>query len=321
MIESIRDGVIERHEKPMPKNYWLRNKKTHLDLKHDLPFAMERQLEDQRFQIENNRNPQLYKLYPHDKLRSDVISSQKGAVRSVAVKANVINKIVREVSGVHNYTIVPPPKAKYSLESEKDLVKKEFMDPSTNPRVKVYANEAKLKPKVCSFGHRPRSASRTFHPSTMKFKLRHGEVVSANPSDGSNGNKSRVGLPVAVLAKVLKAPRLYRPGEEMQEIEEQDRAEMERQQQQQQQAQTSKHFLHSYDSNSVENNNSYGNNEQKDYSDLFFSKEEEKEIFTVGQASHRSWDGNTSIASMDSKRKNMKKNNKNKKLDPVSNSS
>ena len=36
-----------------------------------------------------------------------------------------------------------------------------------------------------NFGHRPRSANRTFHPATMKIKLDHGEIARA----GIDSNK------------------------------------------------------------------------------------------------------------------------------------
>ena len=153
--------------------------------------------------MQKNRNPQFLIPTKVDKVRSQVIASTVGASRSVAVKANVLNKIVREASGVHNYTIVAP------LKTHNEKQKAEILEPETNPRVRPYAQEAKLKPVLVSFGHRPRSASRTFHPATMKFRLKHGEIARG----GDNIHKTGFGLPVTVLKQVLKAPKIYRPGE------------------------------------------------------------------------------------------------------------
>ena len=170
---------------------------------HDTPFATDRQLEDQRLLMIKNRNPQYLVPTKVDKVRSQVISSTIGSSRPEAVKANVLNKIVREASGIHNYTIVAPIRTV----DKKPVIGK--LEPETNPRVRPYAKEAKMKPVLCSFGHRPRSASRTFHPATMKFRLKHGEIARG----GDNVNKTGFGLPVSVLSQVLHAPKLYHPGD------------------------------------------------------------------------------------------------------------
>lgn len=201
MIQVIKDGGVEQFEKPMPSHYWLRNKKQSVHYIHDTPFATERQLEDQRLLMQKNRNPQYLVPTKVDKVRSQTISATIGASRPEAVKANVLNKIVREASGIHNYTIVAPVKSKDSKPTFEKL------EPETNPRVRPYAKEAKMKPVLCSFGHRPRSASRTFHPATMRFRLKHGEIAQG----GDNVYKTGFGLPVSVLAQVLKAPKLYHP--------------------------------------------------------------------------------------------------------------
>lgn len=204
MIQVVKEGGIEQFDKPMPAHYWLRNKKQSVKYAHDTPFATERQLEDQRLLMLKNRNPQLLVPTKVDKVRSQVISSTIGSSRPEAVKANVLNKIVREASGIHNYTIVAPLK----LKSEKPKFEK--LEPETNPRVRPYAKEAKMKPVLCSFGHRPRSASRTFHPATMKFRLKHGEIASGGDDVR---RKTGFGLPVSVLAQVLKAPKLHHPND------------------------------------------------------------------------------------------------------------
>jgi hypothetical protein len=57
---------------------------------------------------------------------------------------------------------------------------------------------------MTSFGHRPSSASRTFHPATMKVRLRHGEIAKSDKKAVTTG----FGLPVAILSKLLHAPKL-----------------------------------------------------------------------------------------------------------------
>lgn len=222
MSQIIKEGSVELLLAHKPENYWLRNKKPKVDLLRDNPFGIERQLEDQRLLMEKNRNPQLDAFTKVDKLRSDKIAAKQGAARDVAVKANVVNKIVREATGIHNFTIVAPPKFITHPNGKMDHEK---LEPETNPRVKPYAEESKSKPIMCSFGHRPSSASRTFHPATMKFRLKHGEIlpstddsVASSSAGGKKGKKKvkkesiagghqhhSVGLPVAVLAKVLHA--------------------------------------------------------------------------------------------------------------------
>lgn len=202
-MQIIKEGSIELQIEEKPTAYWKRNRKPAISFIYDTPFAADRQLEDQRLLMEKNKNPQFYNPTKVDKPRSFQIAAKQGAARAVAMKANVLNKIVRESSGIHNYTIVPPPRTKKSKGSRDDGEEEELLDPETNPYVKPYAKEAKSKPIICSFGHRPRSASRTFHPATMKFRLKHGEVLPTTDTKRTN-----VGLPVAVLAKVLHAPHI-----------------------------------------------------------------------------------------------------------------
>lgn len=198
-MQITKANGVEVIPEPKPTSYWMRHKKPALNFLYDSPFAAERQLEDQRYLNELNRNPRLNDFTRMDKLRSVQIAQTTGQSRSVAIKANVVNKVVREASGIHNYTIVPPPR----LDDARSLAGKEPLEPETNPLVRAYAQEAKSKPIVCSFGHRPKSASRTFHPATMKFRLKHGQILPS-VKDGKTG----VGLPVAVLKKVLHAPKI-----------------------------------------------------------------------------------------------------------------
>ena len=130
-----------------------------------------------------------------EKLRSEKFVMRPDA-SALKTKAKVINKIVRDVSGVHTYALIPP------IEKKGKKVK-EVVDPDTHPLMKPYRDESTRNPIMCSFGHRPRSASRTFHPSTMKVRLRH-EEVAAVADQGKNG----FGLQPAVLAKLLHAPPL-----------------------------------------------------------------------------------------------------------------
>lgn len=115
---------------------------------------------------------------------------------ALKTKAKVINKIVREMSGVHTYALIPPIE-------KRDKKVKEEVDPDTHPLMKPYRDESTRNPIMCSFGHRPRSASRTFHPSTMKVRLGHEEVAAV-----AGMGKSGFGLQPAVLAKLLHAPPL-----------------------------------------------------------------------------------------------------------------
>lgn len=75
--------------------------------------------------------------------------------------------------------------------------------------MKPYREQSNTNPIMCSFGHRPKSASRTFHPGTMKIRLKKSEVAEPAPI-GRNG----FGLPPSVLSKLLHAPKIYHPGEE-----------------------------------------------------------------------------------------------------------
>lgn len=201
--ESLRK--VEEFSDPHTKHYWISHKKVSVDLMEDAPFALERQLEDQRFQISGNRNPQLHIPTKADKSRSQQMIIKRGATRNIAMKARVLNKIIREESGHRTYTLMPPITVKGSKREN------EPVDPETHPLFRPYALEAHAKPTIQSFGHRPGSASRTFNPATMKIRLRHGAVAKQEKPQQACG----FGIPVAVLTKVLKAPDLPRPGDEI----------------------------------------------------------------------------------------------------------
>ena len=198
---ELRHNTIEHWEKPMPAQYWARNKKASINLNNDVPLAIERQFSDQQFLIEKNRNPRLYEPMKCDKPILEVRFGKKGVPTPLGMKAKALNRIVREVSEVKDYVITAPLKTKEDLKKLKD----EPFDPDVHPLMKPYRKEANQKPKMMNFGHRPRSANRTFHPATMKIKLDHGEIARA----GIDSNKSTFGLPVVVLSKVIQAPKLF----------------------------------------------------------------------------------------------------------------
>ena len=121
------------------------------------------------------------------------------------MKAKIISKIVREESGEHTYTIIPPIEM---------VPRKIWGDPieTTNemhPLFRPYFQAAVLKPTMTSFGHRPKSASRIFNPATMKIRLKHDEIVKTN----SKNQKTSFGIPVTTLAKLLHTPKLPNFGE------------------------------------------------------------------------------------------------------------
>ena len=53
-----------------------------------------------------------------------------------------------------------------------------------------------------TFGHRPRSASRTFHPATMKIHLKHNEITPARIGTKRNN----IGLSSTILSQLLHVP-------------------------------------------------------------------------------------------------------------------
>ena len=52
---TIRENTVDAPMEPRTKNHWKRYKKAEVDLLHGAPFVLDRQLEDQRFQLEFNR--------------------------------------------------------------------------------------------------------------------------------------------------------------------------------------------------------------------------------------------------------------------------
>lgn len=197
-VREEREDVVECFEdRTQPTRDWLRTKRAEVDLKHQTPFALERQLEDQRFQIEKNRNPRGQETTRMEKPRSEVMIQTSNASDPLITKIKVVNKIVRDATGVYNYTLVPPPRKHRNKVPEK-------LDPDTHPLTKPYREAAKQVSSGTSFGHRPSSASRTFVPGTMSIRLKSEEMLKAVKS-GS------FGLNPATLSKLLVAPMYVNP--------------------------------------------------------------------------------------------------------------
>ncbi len=155
-------STVEQIDGPMRAIKLQRQKLPTVDL-YDNPFAQDRQLEDQSRMMTTNQNPRFFENTKVDKVRSQ-LTVKKAPSRALAIKAKVLNKIVREASGIHTYAMVPPPIQVTGPDLDIDD------DPDSNTYVHEYAKESKQKPVICSFGHRPKSASRTFNPATMKFR-------------------------------------------------------------------------------------------------------------------------------------------------------
>jgi hypothetical protein len=277
-MQVVKNNGVEVFLQEKPAIYWQRIRRPTVDFIEDSPFAVDRQLEDQKLLAEKNRNPRYLEMTKVDKLRSYMIAAPKGQSRSIAMKANVVNKVVREATGIHNYTIVPPPKSKHTL-SENDKV-----EPETNPRVRAYANEAKLKPVVCSFGHRPSSASRTFHPSTMKFRLKPGEILPTTSS-----GKTGIGLPVAILKKVLHAPKIASLEEVLQQDASRSRS----------RSASRENTPSKKTSNTATQRQQQQQKKDKkdDFSDLFLSKEDQDSMFSNNTRSHNNNNNNQKSSS------------------------
>jgi hypothetical protein len=197
----VGENTVEEYDTPMRKGHWAKNKKgPSVNLVDDGSFLIDRQLADQRLLMQKNRNPQLDIPTNADKTRSQLIIQKKGASNTTSIKTKVLNKIVREGSGVRTYTLFNP-----ETDQKNHQKTSEIIDIDTHPAFRPYASESQLKPVMASFGHRPKSASRTFNPATMKVRLRHNEVIKMNKLQK---NKTGFGLPVVILSKILNAPPL-----------------------------------------------------------------------------------------------------------------
>ena len=166
-------------ETPRARLHWRRNKRPAVDLAEH-PFAVERQLEDQRALMRRNR---WEGIVPGEERRLRTLPEVEDS------GTRWVGEIIRAETGVTDYVASPRPRP---------LPRRPVLDADTLPLLRPYRREAQAKPTARSFGHRPSSASRTFHPASMKVRLRHGEVVQA-PLVETGG----LGLPTASLAALL----------------------------------------------------------------------------------------------------------------------
>lgn len=205
MVRKVTETKVEDYEKPMATATKKRHKIASVDLTQDSPFRVDCQIDDQKYLAVKNRNPQLEAITKASLIRSTKELSRVDS--PLSSKARVLNEIVREASGVHSYTLVPPIKDK--SHNSKLVSKTLASDPETNPVLKPYRDENNRNPVMSTFGHRPSSGGRTFNPATMKIRLGHGEVVQAGSKTKKGGNT--FGLPAAILSQLLHCPRLEHP--------------------------------------------------------------------------------------------------------------
>ena len=52
---SVNKNTVDGSVDPRTKNHWKRHRKVEVDLLHGAPFVLDRQLEDQKYQLEFNR--------------------------------------------------------------------------------------------------------------------------------------------------------------------------------------------------------------------------------------------------------------------------
>lgn len=52
---SVNKNTVDVSVDPRTKNHWKRHRKAEVDLLHGAPFALDRQLEDQKYQLEFNK--------------------------------------------------------------------------------------------------------------------------------------------------------------------------------------------------------------------------------------------------------------------------
>ena len=187
MRVSVTDGGEARLVgAPRARLHWRRNKRPAVDLAEH-PFAIERQLEDQRMLMLRNRGND--SAVGAESRRSERVL---GALARGAEDrgARLVGEIVRTETGVTG--LLPPPRRARG--------RRRVLDPDTLPLLEPYRSEALARPAARSFGHRPASASRTFHPASMQVRLRHGEIATA-PGPEASG----FGLPASTLAALLSA--------------------------------------------------------------------------------------------------------------------
>lgn len=76
--DIVGENTIQEYDTRMRKGYWMKHKKgPSVNLIDDGSFLVDRQLEDQRFLMDKNRNPQLNIPTNADKTRSQLILRRK----------------------------------------------------------------------------------------------------------------------------------------------------------------------------------------------------------------------------------------------------
>lgn len=118
------------------------------------------------------------------------------------LKLKIVNKILRKELDSTTYTVMPPILEKTRKTGFSDFNIPEPID-HRHPVFRPYYTDFLLRPVMTSYGHRPSSGSRTFVPATMKIRLKHGELIKTDLEKKKTG----FGLPVSVLAKLLRVPK------------------------------------------------------------------------------------------------------------------
>jgi hypothetical protein len=118
------------------------------------------------------------------------------------LKLKIVNKIIRKELDLRTFTIMPPIRDKTRKTCCSDFDTSNPID-HRHPVFRPYYTDFLLRPVMTSYGHRPSSGSRTFVPATMKIRLKHGELVKTDLEQKKTG----FGLPVSVLAKLLRVPK------------------------------------------------------------------------------------------------------------------
>jgi hypothetical protein len=119
------------------------------------------------------------------------------------LKLKIVTKIIREELDLTGSTIMPPIRDKTQKTGFFDLDTSDPIDHRHPVFRPYYTDFLLLRPVMTSYGHRPSSGSRTFVPATMKFRLKHGEIMKTDLEKKKTG----FGLPVSVLAKLLRVPK------------------------------------------------------------------------------------------------------------------
>jgi hypothetical protein len=101
MVRLLHNEVLTQYDKAVRSNTHKRERVCSINFFDESPFALDRQFEDQKHTINFNRNPQLGVKMKSDSCRSEALfdSTAQDATDAAAIKAKVVNKIVRHYSG------------------------------------------------------------------------------------------------------------------------------------------------------------------------------------------------------------------------------